>query len=91
LTLYQDPNQVQRQAAQRVPGRPSRPELVTALDLRDHLQRHLAQLPREQATARVTSEADYWAIVTFMLIAHDADVPQAGVTPDNAATTMIRR
>ena len=88
--MYQDPNQVQRQASQRVPGTPSRRELVTALDLEQHLEEHVKDLSTRQTTPQAWSQQDYWSLVTFMLIAHGANVPASGVNADNASNVTIR-
>lgn len=61
-----------------------RPELVTALTLRDYLVHHMPKIKRQPLT-----EEDYWAVVSFMLVAHGSDVPEEGVSADNAAEVAI--
>lgn len=89
VQLYQDPNQVQRQNQQRVPGMASRIEFVTAQNLFDYLKLHVTQV-KKPAGAPELSEPDFWAIVNFVLIAHGSEVPPGEITPDNAANVLIR-
>src|SRR6185436_5469783 len=52
--VYQDPNQVQRQNENRVPGVASRPEFVTALDLYDYLRQHANGMKRPAVAPQPT-------------------------------------
>jgi hypothetical protein len=85
-TVYQDPATMQRLAQQRVPGQPSRPEFVSAQDLHHYLGVHLQELG---IGARPTPE-DYWAIVSFMLIAHGSEVPSSGISEANGGSVLIQ-
>jgi cytochrome c5 len=64
-----------------------RPELASALDLHGYLVGHMPQVAQGQ---RLSSD-DYWAVVTFMLLAHGADVPDEGIVSANAARVKIER
>jgi hypothetical protein len=89
IQLYQDPEQIQRQAQLRVPGAASRQELVSARDLQQYLKLHVSELNQPALITSLT-DADLWAIVEFVLIAQGSDVPAAGISPDNAASVLIR-
>lgn len=88
--LYQqDPEQMQRQAQLRVPGAASRQEFVTAADLHAYLKQHLT-IVKLPADTQSVKDDDVWAIVTFVLIAHGSNVPDVGVSPENASAVPIR-
>ena len=89
VQLYQDPNQVQRQNQDRVPGVASRVEFMTALDLYGYVQQHTAELKRP-AGALTPSDEQLWELVTFMLIAHGSNVPAGEVSAANAPQVLIR-
>jgi cytochrome c5 len=89
VQLYQDPNQVQRQNQQRVPGMASRIEFVTAQNLLDYLELHVTQV-KKPAGAPDLNEGDLWSIVNFVLIAHGSEIPTGEITPDNADSVQIR-
>lgn len=89
VQLYQDPNQVQRQNQQRVPGMASRIEFVTARDLHDYIAGHMPKVRRPDGSTDL-SDGDVWAVVNFMLIAHGSEVPPGEITPDNAPDVLIR-
>jgi hypothetical protein len=89
VQLYQDPQQIQRQAQLRVPGVASRPEFVTAKDVFRHLERHRSEVIKPDTGIDV-SDAELWAILTFVLIAHGSQVPEAGITAENAESVAIR-
>jgi hypothetical protein len=90
VQLYQDPQQIQRQAQLRVPGSASRPEFVTANDLFQYLQRHRSELIKPDTGIDV-SDDELWAVLSFVLIAHGSQVPEAGVSPESAASVLIRK
>ena len=97
VQLYQDPNQVQRQNQDRVPGKASRPEFVTALDLYDYLRQHANGMKRPtvapqltETGARALTEEECWALVSFMLIAHGSNVPEQEISAANARDVLIR-
>lgn len=89
VQLYQDPQQIQRQAQLRVPGAPSRIELVTALDVHDYLKVHMSLVRKPASVGELTDE-EIWSIVNFLLIAQGSEVPEPGISPANAATVRIR-
>jgi hypothetical protein len=89
VQLYQDPQQIQRQAQLRVPGSASRPEFVTANDVYHYLERHRREVI-EPDTGIDVSDSELWAVLTFVLIAHGSPVPDAGVSPENAGNVVIR-
>jgi cytochrome c553 len=87
LQLYQDPNQVQRQNQDRVPGAASRVEFVNAQDVQGYLKEHLGQV---QAGASNLSEDDSWALINFLLIAHGSNVPNEEISAANARDVAVR-
>lgn len=88
VQLYQDPQQIQRQAQLRVPGAPSRIELVTALDVYDYLKVHTSMVNKPADVGELTDE-ELWGVVNFLLIAQGSDVPESGISPANAASVLI--
>lgn len=90
VQLYQDPNQVQRQNQDRVPGAASRAEFVTALDLHGYLLQHASTVKRPPGAAQLDEE-ECWAVVNFLLIAHGSDVPEQEISAANARDVLIRR
>lgn len=89
VQLYQDPQQIQRQAQLRVPGAPSRIELVNALDVYDYLKVHMTMV-KKPATVGDLTDDELWSVVTFLLIAQGSDVPVSGISPESAASVLIR-
>jgi hypothetical protein len=87
LQLYQDPNQVQRQNQDRVPGVASRVEFVSAQDVQGYLLQHLGQV---KDGASNLSEEDSWALINFLLIAHGSSVPGEEISAANARDVAIR-
>ncbi len=79
-----DPVQLQMQAQTRPPGAPSRGPLRNAKDLHDYLSQH-----HPDEGTRALTPADAWGVVTFMLVAHGSQVPEAGVSADNASRVEI--
>jgi Cytochrome c len=94
VKLYQDPNQVQRQNQERVPGAASRAEFVTAADLYDYLRQHAKGIKQPSATAQAgapsLTEEESWALVNFMLVAHGSAVPDQEISAANARDVLIR-
>jgi len=96
VQLYQDPNQVQRQNQDRVPGSASRAEFVTALDLYDYVRQHAkgmkqpgtAPQPGEAGAVPLTEE-ECWALVNFILVAHGSAVPEQEISAANARDVLI--
>jgi hypothetical protein len=87
LQLYQDPNQVQRQNQDRVPGVASRVEFVSAQDVQGYLKEHLGLV---KAGASNLSEEDSWELINFLLIAHGSNVPNEEISAANAHDVAIR-
>lgn len=87
LQLFQDPNQVQRQNQDRVPGVASRPEFVTAQDVQAYVKQHLGKV---KDGASDVSEEDSYAILNFLLIAHGSNVPTEEISAVNARDIPIR-
>jgi len=79
-----DPQMIQIQAQTRPAGAAWRDPFRTAQDLYAFTSRHL---PKTRAAE--LKDADYWAVVGFMLAAQGANLPTAGVTPANAASIPI--
>jgi len=66
-------------------GVPMREPFRTAGDLFDYVSK---QMPKKHPGSLGSS--DYWNIITFMLVAHGAQVPSEGVDAQNASSVMIR-
>ena len=97
MQLYQDPNQVQRQNQDRVPGLATRAEFVTARDLYDYVWQHAPKVKQvntarqaKEGSAAPLTEEDCWALVNFMLVAHGSSVPEQEISAANARDVLIR-
>jgi cytochrome c5 len=90
VQLYQDPQQIQRQAQLRVPGAASRPEFVNANDVFQYLQRHRSEVIKPD-TGLDVSDSELWAILSFVLVANGSQVPDTGISPANAGSVLIRQ
>lgn len=78
--------QQQAQDSSRPPGAPSRDAFHTAQDLYDYIS---TKMPLPKSRAGTLKPEEYWAITTFMLLAHGSAVPEGGLTPENAASVQI--
>jgi mono/diheme cytochrome c family protein len=72
--------------ANRPPGAPSRDPFRTAQDLYSYIS---TKMPLPKSRAGTLKPDEYWAITSFMLIAHGSAVPEGGVTAENAASVPI--
>jgi hypothetical protein len=79
-----DPQLIQIQAQTRPAGAASRDRFRNALDLYNFTFRHLPKSRAEEL-----KEADYWAVVSFLLAAQGASLPPRGIDPANAAAVPI--
>lgn len=70
----------------RPPGAPSRDAFRTAQDLYTYVS---TRMPLPKSRAGTLKPEEYWAITSFMLVAHGSAVPEGGVTPENAASVTI--
>lgn len=82
-TVY-DPQLIQLQAQTRPAGAAWRDPFRNAQDLYNFTSRHLGK-----ARAAEVHEADYWAVVSFILAAQGVSVPPGGIGPSNAASIPI--
>lgn len=78
--------QQQAQDSSRPPGAPSRDPFVTAQDLYEYIS---TKMPLPKSRAGKLKPEEYWAITSFMLIAHGSAVPAGGVNAGNAASVQI--
>lgn len=76
----------QQQDASRPPGAPSRDPFRTAQDLFTYTS---TKMPLPKSRAGSLKPEEYWAITSYMLIAHGSAVPDGGLTADNAASVQI--
>jgi mono/diheme cytochrome c family protein len=60
----------------------------TAETLFDYVSRSMP-LPRDRIGSLKPEQ--YWAVVNFILLAHQSEVPPGGVTPENAPSVVIQR
>jgi len=81
-----DPQLIQLQAQARPAGAAWRDPFRNAMDLYNFSTKHL---PKSQAAA--LKDADYWAVVNFMLAAQGASLPPQGIDASNAASIPIPR
>ena len=68
-------------------GADARGQFKTAQDLFNYVS---TQMPLPKSKAGSLKPEEYWAIVNFMLISHGANVPQGGITPENAASVDVQ-
>lgn len=78
--------QQQAQDTSRPPGVPSRDPFRTAQDVFAYVS---TQMPLPKGRAGSLTAEEYWAITSFMLLAHGSAVPEGGLTPENAASVAI--
>jgi hypothetical protein len=81
-----DPELLRLEAQSRPAGAPWRDPFRTAADLHAFISSKMP-LPAERAGS--LSDADYWAIVNFMLRAHGVELPPEGVTQANAGSVKL--
>lgn len=81
-----DPQQLQTMSQTRPPGVMSRDPFRNAQDLYNYVS---TKMPLPKSKAGSLKPDEYWAIVDFMLRAHGAKVPDAGVTPANASSISL--
>jgi cytochrome c len=79
-----DPQQLQLMSQARPPGAQGRGPFHTARDVFDYASKHM---PKNNPGS--LSAAEYWDVVTFLLIGHGAKVPEGGVNAANASTVPI--
>jgi mono/diheme cytochrome c family protein len=88
LQLYQNPQEMQHQAQLRVPGTASRQKFIAASDIDAYLRQHMAE--QKTPTSESLRDEDYWAVITFVLIANGSAVPEGGISATNASSVLIR-
>jgi mono/diheme cytochrome c family protein len=66
-------------------GAPMRQPFRTAGDLYDYVSK---QMPKKDPGS--LGSGDYWNVITFLLIAHGAQVPPEGVKAQNASSVVVR-
>jgi mono/diheme cytochrome c family protein len=81
-----DPELLRLEAQTRPSGAPWRDPFRTAQDLYRYVSKKMP-LPADKAGS--LSAEQYWAIVTFMLLAHGVQVPPGGVTAQNARSVKL--
>jgi mono/diheme cytochrome c family protein len=81
-------NNAQQQAGDstRPPGAPSRDPFRTAQDIFGYVS---TKMPLPKSRAGTLKPDEYWAITSFMLLAHGSAVPAGGVNASNAASVAI--
>jgi mono/diheme cytochrome c family protein len=79
-----DPQLIQIQAQTRPAGAPWRDPFRNAQDLHTFTTTHL---PKSRAAN--LKEADYWAVVSYLLVAQGVSPPTGGIGPSNAASIPI--
>jgi mono/diheme cytochrome c family protein len=79
-----DPQLIQIQAQTRPAGAPWRDPFRNADDLHRFIGTHVPKGRADKLT-----DADYWAVTSFLLAAQGASLPPGGVGPANAASIAI--
>ena len=79
-----DPQLIQIRAQQRPAGAAWRDPFQNAQDLHRFTTLHLPKARAEQL-----KDADYWAVLSFVLAAQGASLPPGGLNPANAASMPI--
>jgi mono/diheme cytochrome c family protein len=79
-----DPQQLQLMSQQRPPGVTQRGAFHTAKDVFDYVS---SQMPKDKPGS--LSTADYFSLVTFILIGRGTQVPAGGVNASNAGDLPI--
>jgi mono/diheme cytochrome c family protein len=82
-SLY-DPQLIQVQAQTRPAGAAWRDPFRNASDLYNFTSKHM---PKDRAAE--VKDADYWAVVSYLLAAQGVSVPRGGIGPANAASIPI--
>ncbi len=83
------PQQQLRRRGMAIPGVSlDREEFVTADDLYDYVAHHRRWV--SHCCRELLDNDQYWAIVSYMLVAHGSNVPPGGVDPSNAKTVAIK-
>jgi hypothetical protein len=80
-----DPKELQLKTKSSVPGAPKRQPFNTAKDVFEYVSTQMP--PGRPGSLRAE---DYYAVVTFMLVAHGSPVPSGGVTPANAGAIAVQ-
>lgn len=83
-----NPGQVQTQRMTQVPGASSRAPFRTAADVYQYIS---TRMPMPTKNAGSLTAQEYWAILSFMLVSHGAQVPAGGVNEANAASVALPR
>jgi cytochrome c len=63
-----------------------RPAFVTAADVFAYVKR---EMPLPKNRAGTLSDAEYWSVTDFMLRAHGVDLPDQGLTAENAPRVAL--
>jgi mono/diheme cytochrome c family protein len=69
-----------------LPAQGSAGPLRTAADLFAYVK---GNMPMPRSKAGSLPDADYWAVVTYLVAANRHEVPEGGLTPGNAASVAI--
>lgn len=81
---FTDPQAIQTQVQALPPGTPSREPFESAKDVFDYVSTHMPP----GGDSRLT-EAEYWSVVTFILLGHGAPVPGEGLNAANAGQVSV--
>ena len=79
-----DPQQIQIITQTRPAGAPWREPFRNAQDLNDFTSLHM---PKDRAA--VLKPDDYWAVVSFIVVAQGGQIPAGGINPTNARSIPI--
>jgi cytochrome c len=82
-----DRESLRLEARSRPAGAPWRDPFRTAMDLHNFVSKNM---PPSDKQREALSADDYWAIVSFMLVAHGVSVPAGGVSETNASSVKLR-
>jgi mono/diheme cytochrome c family protein len=83
---FSDPRTLEEEARARPAGTPSRPTFKTAAAVQRYVS---TSMPLPKAKVGTLSDQEYWAIISFMLKAHGAQIPKNGLNPNNAQSIEL--
>ncbi len=87
-TASSTPQKQMKEQAEAKPGvKGDREAFDTAQDVYDYVSYHM---PRVSQSKQPLKDEEYWAIVSYMLLAHGSDVPEGGANPSNAKSIVVK-
>jgi mono/diheme cytochrome c family protein len=82
-----DPQELQIRQLSRPAGAPTRDPFRTAQDVYGYISVHM---PMGRSRAGQLKPDQYWAVLTYILMAHGAKVPDSGINERNASSIPVQ-